>query len=121
MRLLYFDTSGTLEWVVFSSDVPPYAILSHTWDPKGPAVEFTYEDLVKDTGRDKTGFQKILFCGQQAACDNIQYFWVDTCCIDRWNLSELSNEVNFMFRFYQNAVKCYALLSDVPGPSTMDL
>ncbi|KIV99022.1 uncharacterized protein PV09_09249 [Verruconis gallopava] len=120
MRLLYFDTSGTLKSKVFSSEIPDYAILSHTWDPNGHDVEFTYEDLMKNTGRDKAGFKKIMFCGQQAAHDNLDYFWVDTCCINQWNLSERSKEINSMFRYYQRAVKCYALLSDVTDPSATD-
>ena len=116
MRLLYLNSSGELAWSVFSSNIPRYAILSHTWD----VDEFLYEDLMKSTSKSKTGYSKILFCGEQAARDELKYFWVDTCCIDKWNLRELSNEINSMFRYYQNAAKCYVLLSDVPGPSTAD-
>jgi hypothetical protein len=29
----------------------------------------------------KPGYQKIQFCGRQAAKDDLKYFWVDTCCI----------------------------------------
>ena len=110
MRLLHFDKSGRLTGSVFSSDIPPYAILSHTWD----VDEFNFEDLVNRTGESKAGYKKILFCGKQAARDHLQYFWVDTCCIDKWNLGELSYAINSMFRWYQNAVKCYVFLSDVP-------
>jgi len=110
MRLLHFDKFGRLTWSVFSSDIPPYAILSHTWD----VDEFNFENLVNRTGESKAGYRKILFCGEQAARDHLQYFWVDTCCIDKWNPDELSNAINSMFRWYQNAAKCYVFLSDVP-------
>lgn len=40
-------------------NIPEYAILSHTW---GAATEeVTYQDLMNDTGRDKSGYNKILF------------------------------------------------------------
>jgi len=56
---------------------------------------------VNDTGKSKAGYEKILFCGKQAARDHLQYFWVDTCCIDKWNLRELSNAINSMFRWIE--------------------
>jgi hypothetical protein len=115
MRLLHFDSAGKLTSTNFSQKpIPPYAILSHTWDD----AEFLFEDLVNDTGKDKAGYNKILFCGEQAACDHIQYFWVDTCCIDKWNLRELSIAINSMFQWYENAAKCYVFLTDVSAPTT---
>jgi hypothetical protein len=116
MRLLHFDNSGKLTRTVFDNEIPPYAILSHTWD----VDEFLYEDLVNETGKNKIGYKKIQFCGKQAASDDLQYFWVDTCCIDKWNLNELSHAINSMFRFYQNAVKCYTLLPDVSEDNKID-
>jgi hypothetical protein len=113
MRLLYFDSSRRLTWTNFSQKIiPPYVILSHTWGDD----EFLFEDLVNGTGYGKAGYEKILFCGEQAARDHVQYFWVDTCCIDKWNLRELSNAINSMFRWYKNAARCYAFLSDVSTP-----
>jgi hypothetical protein len=29
----------------------------------------------------KFGYQKIQFCGRQAAKDDLEYFWIDSCCI----------------------------------------
>jgi hypothetical protein len=115
MRLLHFDSSERLTSTDFSGKtIPPYAILSHTWG----GDEFLFENLVNDTGKSKAGYKKILFCGEQAARDQLQYFWVDTCCIDKWNLHELSNAINSMFRWYRNAAKCYVYLSDVSTPMT---
>jgi hypothetical protein len=127
MRLLYFDSSKNLKSRVFTHNhIPPYAILSHTWGDE----EFLFEDLVNDTGKDKAGYAKILFCGEQAdrdhigacnkkaECDCVQYFWVDTCCIDKWKLRELSIAINSMFQWYQNAAKCYTFLPDVSAPMT---
>lgn len=112
MRLL--ESSGDdfkLTKDLTTRDVPKYAILSHTWG--SAADEVTCEDLVKGTGKEKTGYQKIEFCAVQARSDGLQYFWVDTCCIDKSNKAELSEAINSMFYWYQNAARCYVYLSDV--------
>jgi hypothetical protein len=117
MRLLHYTEVGELVWTEFSAgNIPPYAILSHTWD----VGEVSFEDLVNNRAESKAGYRKILFCGGQAARDHLQYFWVDTCCIDKRNFHELSKAINSMFRWYQNAVKCYVFLSDVSTPSITD-
>lgn len=71
------------------------------------------KDITERTGRSKKGFDRIRFCGEQARHDGWQYFSVDTCCIDKSNAAELQEAINSMFRWYQNAVKCYVYLSDV--------
>ena len=88
----------------------PYVILSHTWTH---GQEVTYEDLISGAGKSKTGYEKIKFCGEQAAKDSLQYFWVDTCCIDKSDPAELTTAINSMFRWYRNAKKCYVYLADV--------
>ncbi|RYO93045.1 hypothetical protein DL762_001308 [Monosporascus cannonballus] len=92
-------------------DIPSYAILSHTWGPD--TEEVTFRDLVDDTGKDKIGYEKIKFCAEQAKRDGLQYFWVDTCCIDKSNNTELSRAINSMFRWYQNAARCYVYMSGI--------
>lgn len=113
MRLLKQKSPG--EFVLtkdfFSDDdIPLYAILSHTWRE---GEEVTFRDLTEGTGEDKSGHHKIQFCGEQAMHDGLQYFWVDTCCIDKSNSVELQEAINSMFRWYQNAARCYVYLSDV--------
>ena len=112
MRLLTFDSHGELRLTVdFIEDVPPYAILSHRWGADGDEVTFT--DLKYGSGKNKAGHGKIQFCGEQARKDGLQYFWVDTCCIDKADHTELSKAITSMFRWYRDAVKCYVYLSDV--------
>jgi hypothetical protein len=65
------------------------------------------------TSEDKSGYKKVGFCAQQAADDGLQYFWVDSCCIDKSSSAELQEAINSMFHWYQNAAKCYVYLSDV--------
>lgn len=110
MRLLFMTEDGNVSYTEFTpTKIPPYAILSHTWGLE----EVIFDDLLSGTARSKAGYRKILFCGQQAARDNLQYFWVDTCCIDKRNLVELTRSINSMFRWYRNAVKCYVYMADV--------
>jgi hypothetical protein len=117
MRLLYIANNGRLGWTddLVGDQIPPYAILSHTWDGQ----EVTFKDLrnhrdVKEVdAKLKGGYQKLFFCAQQATRDGLDHFWVDTCCIDKANNTELSEAINSMFRWYQNAKKCYVYLSDV--------
>jgi hypothetical protein len=118
MHLLKHGENGDFTITSFDdNELPPYAILSHTWGTD--AEEVTFADLERDDGRHepgyirKPGYKKIRFCGQQAQQDNLQYFWVDTCCINKTNKAELSYALRSMFRWYQNAAKCYAYLSDV--------
>ncbi|KAF2260950.1 beta transducin-like protein HET-D2Y [Lojkania enalia] len=91
--------------------IPSYAILSHTWGADGDEV--TFDDLTNGTGTDKPGYEKIRFCAAQARQDGLDYFWIDTCCINKENKAELSHAINSMFRWYRNAARCYVYLSDV--------
>jgi hypothetical protein len=112
MRLLTFThDSFSLVWFP-KHKTPPYAILSHTWG-LGENDEVTFKDLVDGVGHNKSGFRKLQFCMGQAHADGLNYCWVDTCCIDKSNSTELQTSINSMFRWYKNAAKCYVYLSDV--------
>jgi len=118
MRLLQLQDDGGFGLIeVFGKNIPQYAILSHTWG--GDYEEITFRDLIENAYKSKVGYRKLTFCGQQAVKDNLQYFWVDTCCIDKSSSAELSEAINSMFRWYHEAAKCYVYLSDVSvGSST---
>lgn len=121
MRLLYTTGDERIRWTedLIGDEIPPYAILSHTWG--GQEATFkdlrNYSNIEEVDAKVKEGYQKIFFCAQQAKRDNLGYFWVDTCCIDKTNNTELSEAINSMFRWYQNAEKCYVFLSDVEEKS----
>jgi len=96
-----------------------YAILSHRWTEQ----EVNYEEIVdlaklekKDQIRQRLGYQKILASCMQAKKDKFEWLWVDTCCIDKRSSAELSEAINSMYRWYENAGVCYAYLHDVPDP-----
>ncbi|OAL46248.1 HET-domain-containing protein [Pyrenochaeta sp. DS3sAY3a] len=120
IRLLQRKPDGTIVLCEPTSDpVPAYAILSHTWEKD----EVIFQDMEIDADRRKTvskaGWRKIQFCADQAKDDGVQYFWIDTCCIDKRNAVELGAAINSMFRWYQNAVRCYVYLSDVSKSEEM--
>jgi hypothetical protein len=122
MRLLYITSNERLGWTedLVGDKIPPYAILSHTWGGQ----EATFQDLqnhnnIEDVdSKVKEGYRKIFFCAREAKRDDLDYFWVDTCCIDKTNSAELQEAINSMFRWYQNAKKCYAYLSDVKNDTS---
>ncbi|KAI6038931.1 heterokaryon incompatibility protein-domain-containing protein, partial [Pisolithus marmoratus] len=94
-----------------------YAILSHRW-----GTEVSYEEMVglmkmeeqerkEVTHRD--GYQKIIKSCEQAKKDGYKGLWIDTCCIDKRSSAELSEAINAMYRWYQNAQVCYVYLNDI--------
>ena len=101
-----------------------YAILSHRWMER--EVEVDYGEMFKlakmavaqrDEIRQRKGYQKILQSCKQAQTDGYEWLWVDTCCIDKRSSAELSEAINSMYRWYENAKACYAYLHDVSASS----
>ncbi|KAF9889966.1 hypothetical protein FE257_006840 [Aspergillus nanangensis] len=92
------------------NNIPPYAILSHTWGEN----EVIFEDFQRRTAESKPAWsQKIEKCCQQALRAGLEYTWIDTCCIDKSSSAELSETINSMYSWYENAQVCYAYLEDV--------
>jgi hypothetical protein len=49
------------------------------------------------------------------AREGLKYIWIETCCIDKassTSSAELSEAIYSMFRYYREALVCYAYLSD---------
>jgi hypothetical protein len=109
MRLL--DTTTLEFYEVDVSLAPPFAILSHTWGDE----EITFDDMCGQRGaiESRKGFQKVVGFCEKARKDALKYGWVDTCCIDKRNSTELSEAINSMYRYYARSRKCYIYLSDV--------
>lgn len=86
-----------LEYIV-SPELHHYAILSHTWDE---GQEVTFQDMANlDAQRGKTGFEKIVQTCKIARCRGLKYAWIDTCCINKENNTELAEAINSMFTWY---------------------
>lgn len=61
----------------------------------------------------KAGYREVQFCGQQAEKYGLEYFWVDTSCIDNSSSSEVSDTINAMYGWYGRSQRCYVYLCDV--------
>jgi len=110
MRLLSVHTREIREF--YDDQTPPYAILSHTWGDD--AEELTLQDiLLGEPYKEGIGIEKLRGSCTQAKAEGLDYVWIDTCCIDKTNLVELSEAINSMYRWYQQAAVCYAFLWDV--------
>lgn len=99
LKLCYFNNDDTVE----------YAILSHRWEEE----EVSLQDFKDESGIAKRGYDKIKQSCHIALQSDIQYMWIDTCCIDKTSSAELSEAINSMYKWYENAKICYAYLSDV--------
>ncbi|KAI7240054.1 hypothetical protein KC330_g1533 [Hortaea werneckii] len=114
MRLLHRDAQGTYHLKEIADALEErYAVLSHRWYPSG---DILYGDLSKQhqsETRAKQGWRKLRYAVDQAERDGYRYVWIDTCCIDKTSSAELSEAINSMFFWYQQAQVCYAYLWDI--------
>ncbi|KAI1258940.1 HET-domain-containing protein [Xylariaceae sp. FL1019] len=104
MRLMNTDTGDIEEF--FGQSIPHYAILSHCWgDDEISFHEWVNRHTLPEL-RQRQGCQKI-----EAFCDLVKsegHF----CCIDKSSSQELSEAINSMFRWYQDAEICLVYLYD---------
>ncbi|KAF5319845.1 hypothetical protein D9758_018804 [Tetrapyrgos nigripes] len=107
MRLL---STETLKLHEFYTDIPPYAILSHTWEKE----EVSFQDIQNlETAGAKAGFAKVLNACRRARHYDFEWIWIDSCCINKESSAELSEAINSMYQYYEDAVVCYVYLCDV--------
>ncbi|KAI0877523.1 heterokaryon incompatibility protein-domain-containing protein [Hypoxylon argillaceum] len=96
-----------------------FAILSHTWGLEEVTLQ-DWQSLSTAELALKEGYRKIDYCCKQAIQDGYEWMWIDTCCIDKSSSAELSETINSMFQWYQDAAICYAHLTDVPDDTSQD-
>ncbi|KAF2720883.1 hypothetical protein K431DRAFT_201174, partial [Polychaeton citri CBS 116435] len=102
MRLIDVDTLQ-IEEFIGPDELFSYAILSHLGERRSYKIE----------DGQMQGCLKIGYCCEQAKHDNIDYVWIDICCIDKSSSAELSEAINSVYRWYSKAEICYAYLDDV--------
>ena len=104
------NTTSLVLKFIEDPDACMYAILSHTWGDD----EVSFQDMADlERARKKKGFSKIERTCQLARDRNIEYAWVDTCCIDKSSSAELTEAINSMFRWYRGSHICFVFLSDL--------
>ncbi|TRX97799.1 hypothetical protein FHL15_001554 [Xylaria flabelliformis] len=118
MRLLKIeDEDFSLTKVYANGDddgddhVPPYAIVSHTWGDEEDEILMT--DIKENKYKSKASYLKLKLCSAKAYAEGLRHIWMDTCCINQTDTVELTRSINSMYRWYQNAARCYVYLSDV--------
>ncbi|OSD01110.1 HET-domain-containing protein [Trametes coccinea BRFM310] len=116
------DTStGFLEWFDHPSQVK-FAILSHVWFR---GQEDTFQDLQQfraetpDSVLERVS-PKVQRCCKTAREQGYHWVWIDTCCINKSSSAELSEAINSMYRWYQQADVCFAFLYDVDERKAVD-
>jgi hypothetical protein len=102
MRLLHASTITLRSFP--PKNIPPYAILSHTWGAEEDEV--TLQELGQPSAEKKSGYDKIVGACKQVLKDGLDYIWIDTCCIDKTSSAELSEAINSMFRWYEDSRIC---------------
>jgi hypothetical protein len=110
-KMWLLNTTSLALSAFFGDNTPHYAILSHTWGLE----EVSFQDIQRPGSQisNYAGYKKIRDCCAKALEAGFQYVWIDTCCIDKTNSTELSEAINSMFGWYKNATTCYAYLEDV--------
>lgn len=108
MRLLNVHTLRPSEF--YGESLPEYAILSHTWGDD----EVNFQEVALEFPTpSKAGYIKLKGCAEQAKKDELDWIWMDTCCIDKSSSAELSETINSLYHWYKGARACYTYLSDV--------
>lgn len=148
MRLLNASTLEFESF--YEHTVPPYAILSHTWGAQEisyqemaflqklerlpvelrqdrlyvaslmAAAGLDFSDANEDTIRRRKGFEKIQQTAVIARSRSLDYFWLDTCCIDKTSSAELQEAINSMYQWYKRATYCVVHLEDQTRQSDLE-
>ncbi|KAK7433854.1 hypothetical protein VKT23_020523 [Stygiomarasmius scandens] len=107
MRLL---NTKTFRVQGFYANIPPYAVLSHTWDKE----EVIFQDIQNlDIAKEKFGWSKVEGACAYARRHEFEWIWIDSCCINKESSAELSEAINSMYQYYSEAEICYVYLPDV--------
>ena len=96
-----------------------YAILSHRWGATLGEVSFADINESRDVSH-KHGAAKLKGFCDLAASLGYHYGWMDTCCINKGDSSELTEAINSMYRWYQGSSLCVVYLEDVPEKPMTD-
>jgi hypothetical protein len=112
MRLLHVEKL-TFQ-VFYPPNIPKYAIASHRWRAE---LEAMLADVQEKKDFCSYGFQKVKGFADyvKTHIPDLEWVWIDTCCIDQKSSSELTEAINSMFRWYCEAEVCLAYLQDIPS------
>ncbi|KAI1263838.1 heterokaryon incompatibility protein-domain-containing protein [Xylariaceae sp. FL1019] len=93
-----------------------YVIFSHTWGE----CETSFRAWKKRRDVQSPGYVKVKKFVNIAHESGYRYAWADTYCINKESSAELSEAINSMFKYYEDAAECYVFLSDLPTVAEID-
>ncbi|KAI7158020.1 hypothetical protein KC349_g5185 [Hortaea werneckii] len=97
MRLINTETLEMHEFL--PAHIPRYAILSHRWQDEEVSFKQYSKRHKYAEIRQLKGFAKIeQFC-RIARERQMEWAWIDTCCIDSRSSAELSEAINSMWQW----------------------
>ncbi|GAB7343107.1 hypothetical protein MBLNU457_1185t1 [Dothideomycetes sp. NU457] len=94
----------------------PFAALSHRWGSS--EEELTFQEIETEvylrpiSVKNKPGYKKLREAARTAKEENLEWIWVDTCCIDKKSSAELQESINSMWRIYSTAALCMVYMND---------
>lgn len=130
MRLINTETLLLHEFI---ADIPKYAILSHRWQQDGEATLQQFRISLLDSlpedfkqrfpgsSTSNRGVRKVLDFCEKAKEYGFGWAWCDTVCVDKTNNVELSEAINSMYRWYEQAAMCIVYLQDVEASSLREM
>ncbi|KAG2339196.1 hypothetical protein BDR05DRAFT_992180 [Suillus weaverae] len=94
-----------------------YVTLSHRWEEKEPRLN-DIQDKVVDELNSVVGIVKLQSFCKTACAAKYRWGWIDTCCINQADPTEVQKSLNSMFEWYSTSALTMVYLSDVPPSST---
>ncbi|GAB1739822.1 hypothetical protein NU219Hw_g4757t1 [Hortaea werneckii] len=108
MRLINTETLEMHEFL--PAYISQYAVLLHRWQEEEVSFKQYSKRHKCSEIQQLKGFAKIeQFC-RIAREREMQWAWIDTCCIDSRSSAELSEAINSMWQWYTDAAECYIYL-----------
>lgn len=89
-----------------------YAIFSYQWVEK-VENEILFINIFIDVHQNIKDWFKIIKNRKITKTHNIEWIWINTCCIDKRNNTKLFENFNLMYIYYARVKECYAYLYDV--------
>lgn len=103
MRLLQLGIKNQLSIAYYDGDkVPPYAILRNVLGTTTDD-QLTCKGIVNGTGKTKSGYAKIIFCGK-AETGRFKTYLDNSCCIKKSSNSERLESLDSMVRWFSRNV-----------------
>ncbi|KAI3326790.1 heterokaryon incompatibility protein-domain-containing protein [Xylariaceae sp. AK1471] len=126
MRLIDVRTTFSESKIAFKEiqelNATKYLIVSHAWGWSNQTnnwgnpqeeIDFEVASMPFTEINRLTSLNKIKSACRLAASRKIDYVWIDTCCIDQKNSTEVTEGINSMFEWYHKSELCAVYLADL--------